>query len=71
MDTAKEYRQYANECLHSADEAATDEQRQSFLGMARDWTLAAVRLESAAILEAASQQRAYSAWPMRHVARRD
>jgi hypothetical protein len=44
MTTADEYREYAKECLHWADEAETDEQRQSFLDMARDWTLAALRL---------------------------
>jgi hypothetical protein len=45
MTTADEYRQYANECLRFADAAETDDQRQSFLDMARDWTLAALRLE--------------------------
>ena len=45
MTTAEEYRQYANECLRFADEAKTDDQRQAFLDMARDWTLAAMRLE--------------------------
>jgi hypothetical protein len=47
MTTADEYRQYANECLRFADEAETDDNRQSFLDMARDWTLAAMRLEGA------------------------
>jgi hypothetical protein len=45
MTTADEYRDYAKECLRWADEAETDEQRQSFVDMARDWTLAALRLE--------------------------
>ena len=45
MATADEYRQFANECLRWATEADTDEFRQSFLDMARDWTLAAMRLE--------------------------
>ena len=45
MTTASEFREYARECLAWADEAETDEQRQSFLNMARDWTLAALRLE--------------------------
>jgi hypothetical protein len=49
MTTADEFRQYANECLQWADEAETDDQRQSFLDMARDWTLAAMRLEVAMI----------------------
>jgi hypothetical protein len=47
MTTADEYRDYAKECLQWADEAETDDQRQSFLDMARDWTLAALRLEGA------------------------
>jgi hypothetical protein len=45
MATADEYRQYAKECLQWADEAKTDDERRSFLDMARDWTLAAMRLE--------------------------
>ena len=45
MTTASEFREYAKECLAWADEAETDSQRQSFLDMARDWTLAAMRLE--------------------------
>ena len=44
MATADEYRQYAVEGLHWAEEAKTDHQRQSFLDMARDWTLAALNL---------------------------
>ena len=35
MTTADEYRQYAVECLRWAKEAETDEERQSFLDMAR------------------------------------
>lgn len=45
MTTADEFREYTNECLRWADEAETDDLRQSFLDMARDWTLAALRLE--------------------------
>jgi hypothetical protein len=44
MTTADEFNEYAKECLRWADEAATDDERQSFLDMARDWTLAALRL---------------------------
>jgi hypothetical protein len=44
MATADEYRQFAKECLRWATEVAEDE-RQAFLDMARDWTLAAMRLE--------------------------
>jgi hypothetical protein len=49
MTTANEFREYANECFRWADEAVTDNERQSFLDMARDWTLAALRLESVMI----------------------
>lgn len=45
MTTADEYRLFAWECLEWAEEAATDGERQSFLDMARDWTLAAFRLD--------------------------
>jgi hypothetical protein len=45
MTTAKEYREFAKECLKWADEAEADNDRNSFLEMARDWTLAAMRLE--------------------------
>jgi hypothetical protein len=42
---AKEYREFAAECLRWATEVPAEEVRQSFLDMARDWTLAAMRLE--------------------------
>jgi hypothetical protein len=45
MATAVEYHQYARECLHWADEAEFEDQRKHFLGMARAWTQAALRLE--------------------------
>jgi hypothetical protein len=44
MTTADEFSEYAKECLRWADEATTDDERQSFLDMARDWTLAALHL---------------------------
>jgi hypothetical protein len=50
MATADEYRQFAKECLRWATEVAEDE-RQAFLDMARDWTLAAMRLEGILIPE--------------------
>ena len=46
--TPKEYREFAAECLRWATEAAEDD-RQAFLDMARDWTLAAMRLEGTLI----------------------
>jgi hypothetical protein len=46
--TAKEYREFAGECLRWATEVEED-QRQAFLDLARDWTLAAMRLEGTLI----------------------
>ncbi len=47
MTTASEFREYARECLEWADAAETEEQRESYLDMAKHWTLAAFRLEGA------------------------
>jgi hypothetical protein len=54
MATAKEYREFAAECLRWATEVAEDE-RQAFLDMARDWTLAAMRLEGLLISDGEHQ----------------
>jgi hypothetical protein len=51
MGTADEYRQFANECLRWATEVETEDDRQSFLDMARDWTLAAMRLDGLLIAD--------------------
>jgi hypothetical protein len=45
MTTALEYRKFAEECLRWATEADTEEFKDAFIQMARDWTLAAMRLE--------------------------
>jgi len=45
MATAQDYRKFAEECLRWATEAETEEFKDAFLQMARDWTLAAMRLE--------------------------
>ena len=45
MTTASEYRKFADECLRWATEAETEEFKTAFLQMARDWTLAAMRVE--------------------------
>ena len=45
MATVNEYRQFANECLRWAAEAETEDDRKAFLELARDCTLAALRLE--------------------------
>ena len=49
MTTAQEYRKFAEECLRWAAEADTEEDRNSFLELARDWTLAALRVEGVLI----------------------
>jgi hypothetical protein len=43
MVTANEYRELALEFFRSADEAETEEMRDAFLKMARDWMTAALR----------------------------
>lgn len=41
MTTAREFRQYADECLRWASETKDEEQRQQFLDMASAWVQAA------------------------------
>lgn len=45
MVTAQEYRKFARECLQWANEAEREEFKDAFIQMARDWTLAALRLD--------------------------
>jgi hypothetical protein len=49
MTTVREYNQYAKQCPRWAAEATTQEDRKAFLDLARDWTLAAARLEEGAM----------------------
>jgi hypothetical protein len=42
--SSKEYRELARECMRWADEAASEEDRQHFLAMAKAWVHAAVEL---------------------------
>jgi hypothetical protein len=49
MATGDGFRQYAQECLRWADQAKTEEECAVFLDMARDWTLAAMRLNGVSI----------------------
>jgi hypothetical protein len=51
MATVNEFRQFADECLRWAADAQTEEQRKAFLGMARAWTQAALRMEGVLIPE--------------------
>lgn len=45
MTTAKEYRQFAEECLRWAEEADIEQDRAALIELARDWTVAAMRIE--------------------------
>jgi hypothetical protein len=47
MTTAAEYLDYARECLEWAAKAATEDEREACLAMARRWTEAALALEGA------------------------
>jgi hypothetical protein len=47
MITSREYRQFARECAKWAVETDTDEDRKSFLALARDWTFAAMATDRA------------------------
>jgi hypothetical protein len=44
---ANDYRKYAEECLHWACDAGTDEERKAFLDMARTWIQAEGQHDSA------------------------
>lgn len=46
MTTAVEYRQYAAECVQSAQEATDDLVRKQFLEIAKLWLVAADRLDA-------------------------
>jgi hypothetical protein len=45
MTTSREYRQFAHQCIEWAAEADTNEDRNAFLDLARDWTFAALCLD--------------------------
>ena len=51
MATAKEFQEFADECMRWATDARTEDQRQTFLQMACAWTQAALRLEGVLIPE--------------------
>jgi len=46
MATVQEYKKFAAECLHWTTEAELDEDKENLIQMARDFTLAAIRLEA-------------------------
>jgi hypothetical protein len=66
MATAKEYRQYAQECLRWAGEADTEQDRAALLELARDWALAAMRLEGATVPDGAPTEPPKKSPPDRH-----
>lgn len=47
MITSREYRQFARECAKWATETDADEDRISFLALAKDWTFAAIATDHA------------------------
>jgi hypothetical protein len=46
MASAKEYRDFAEECLRWAEETKDDAQRKAFLEMANSWIQAAAMLDA-------------------------
>jgi hypothetical protein len=48
MITSSEYRQFARECTKWAVETVTEEDRKSFLALAKDWTFAAMATDRVA-----------------------
>ena len=46
MTTAKDYRQYAQECIESARQATSESVRKQFLDLAKLWMTAADRMDS-------------------------
>ncbi len=50
MKSAKQYREYAEECLKWAKEAQSDEYREALIQLAQDWLLAAIKAKPPAKL---------------------
>ena len=46
MPTAQEYRQFADECVRSANDAELSETTASLLALAQSWRIAALEIES-------------------------
>jgi hypothetical protein len=55
MTTPNEYREFAAKCLRWAIEVDSEADRQAFLDLARDWTLAAMRLDGILIPDGEEQ----------------
>jgi hypothetical protein len=45
MTSSREYRQFARECTKWAHETDTEEAREAFLDLARDWSFAALTVD--------------------------
>jgi hypothetical protein len=61
MESAKQYRDYADKCVAWAEEAETDEEREILLKMANDWLQAAAVLERRRLLEAHTSSERHAA----------
>ena len=57
MTTARKYRKLASKCLRWATEVQVMDDRQAFLDLARDWTLAAMRLKGLMVPETKMESR--------------
>ena len=55
MTTPTEFRKFADECMASAQTAATEAERKAFLDMARAWTLAAVEVSGQLVITPIAQ----------------
>jgi hypothetical protein len=49
MSSAKQFREFALECMHRADEARDERQRQALRGLAEQWMRAAVQMPPSSI----------------------
>jgi hypothetical protein len=48
LSKADDFRQYANEGLHSASEAKSEKQKQALIDLARTWNQAALKADASA-----------------------
>ena len=62
MASAKEFREYADDCLHWAKTVSSDRERAIFLDMARNWREAARRAETRRA--SGPRDRAPKRWPV-------
>jgi hypothetical protein len=55
MPTSNEYRSFAEQCLHWADETESEERRLAFLEMAKLWTQLALHGNAAQQISGAAE----------------